>query len=156
MPAKALTVLRITLFDSSKKIQAHAIAPSPSPPDICSARSVRMQRLAFSASSTASLSTATRTFTQRCENIDSTSSQHRQIAVPVTYVLQVRVKCVQTIGKLVMEYSSKFLDNSYLKYIGWALYDKVADVRLVALEALDVFYNSSLIPNLEAFTTRFR
>ena len=87
---------------------------------------------------------------------DSTSSQHRQNAVPVTYVLQVRVKCVQTIGKLVMDYSSKFLDNSHLKYIGWALYDKVADVRLVALEALDVFYNSSLIPNLEAFTTRFR
>jgi len=115
-----------------------------------------MQRLAFSASSTASSSTATRTFTRRCENIDSTSSQDRQNAVPVTYVLQVRVKCVQTIGKLVMEYSSKFLDNSYLKYVGWALYDKVADVRLVALEALDVFYNSSLIPNLEAFTTRFR
>jgi hypothetical protein len=31
MHAKALTVLRITLFDSSKKIQAHAVAPSPSP-----------------------------------------------------------------------------------------------------------------------------
>lgn len=69
---------------------------------------------------------------------------------------EVRAKCTETVGKLIMEYSSKFLDNVYLKYIGWALYDKHTDVRVAALDAVDKFYNSQLANNLEAFTTRFR
>ena len=59
-------------------------------------------------------------------------------------------------SQLPTQYTSKFLDNQYLKYIGWALFDKAVEVRLVALEAIDALYNSSLIANLEAFTTRFR
>lgn len=38
---------------------------------------------------------------------------------------QIRTKSIQAIGSLVLQYKSKFLENSYLKYIGWALYDKV-------------------------------
>ena len=60
-------------------------------------------------------------------------------------------------GRLVMEYSSKFLDNQYLKYIGWALYDKSKDVRLAALDAVDALYKAkNFINSLEAFTNRFR
>ena len=69
---------------------------------------------------------------------------------------EVRAKCTEAVGKLIMEYSTKFLDNQFLKYIGWALYDKSTDVRLMALDAVDRFYNSQLVNNLEAFTTRFR
>ena len=70
---------------------------------------------------------------------------------------EVRAKCAETIGKLVMEYSTKFLDNQYLKYVGWALYDKSTDVRIKALEAIDNFYQSkNLISSLEPFLLRFR
>jgi hypothetical protein len=70
---------------------------------------------------------------------------------------QVRAKCTETMGRLVMEYSSKFLDNQYLKYIGWALYDKSKDVRLAALDAVDALYKAkNFINSLEAFTNRFR
>jgi hypothetical protein len=74
---------------------------------------------------------------------------------PLT-TLKVRAKCVETIAKLIIDFPSKFLDNSYLKYVGWALYDKVADVRLKALEAIDNFYKAKLVDPLEAFTTRFK
>ncbi len=69
---------------------------------------------------------------------------------------EVRAKCTEAVGKVIMDYSSKFLDNMYLKYIGWALYDKSPEVRLVALDAVDTFYKSQLVNNLEAFTSRFR
>jgi len=70
---------------------------------------------------------------------------------------EVRAKCTETIGKLILEYSSKFLDNGYLKYIGWALYDKSTEVRSLALDAVDNFYNNkNILGNLDAFTTRFR
>ena len=69
---------------------------------------------------------------------------------------EVRAKCTEAVGKLIMEYSSKFLDNMYLKYVGWALYDKSSKVRIAALDAVDKFYNSSLVHNIEAFTLRFR
>jgi cohesin complex subunit SA-1/2 len=69
---------------------------------------------------------------------------------------EVRAKCTEAVGKVIMDYSSKFLDNMYLKYIGWALYDKSPEVRLVALDAVDTFYKSQLVNHLEAFTSRFR
>ena len=69
---------------------------------------------------------------------------------------EVRAKCTEAVGKLIMEYSSKFLDNTYLVYVGWALYDKSSKVRIAALDAVDKFYNSSLVNNIEAFTLRFR
>ena len=49
---------------------------------------------------------------------------------------QIRTKCIESIGKLVVQYKSKFLDNSYLKYVGWALYDKVISAQPRALPLL--------------------
>ena len=34
-------------------------------------------------------------------------------------------RSIKAIGELVVRYKHKFLDNSYLKYVGWALSDKV-------------------------------
>ena len=39
---------------------------------------------------------------------------------PVTHT-----RSIKAIGELVVRYKHKFLDNSYLKYVGWALSDKV-------------------------------
>ena len=69
---------------------------------------------------------------------------------------EVRAQCVQSVGDLIVGYKEKFLDNSYLKYVGWALYDKEPEVRMAALEAVNKFYDSKLVNSMEAFTLRFR
>ncbi len=53
--------------------------------------------------------------------------------------------------------SIKFLADSYLKYIGWMLYDKVGEVRLACIKVLDDLYgDSDIAPHLELFTERFK
>lgn len=37
----------------------------------------------------------------------------------------IRVICVAELGYWIRLYPDMFLDNNYLKYIGWMLYDKV-------------------------------
>ena len=50
-----------------------------------------------------------------------------------------------------------FLDDSYLKYIGWTLYDKVGEVRLKCLQALQPLYaTEELKGKLELFTSKFK
>uniref|UniRef100_A0A8B9Y3A8 SCD domain-containing protein n=1 Tax=Bos mutus grunniens TaxID=30521 RepID=A0A8B9Y3A8_BOSMU len=54
-------------------------------------------------------------------------------------------------------YSTSFLTDSYLKYIGWTLHDKHRDVRLKCLKALKGLYgNQDLTSRLELFTSRFK
>ena len=51
----------------------------------------------------------------------------------------------------------KFLDDTFLKYIGWTLHDKVAECRLKCLQALQPLYeDEDLMPRLELFTSRFK
>ena len=70
---------------------------------------------------------------------------------------QVRAKCTNAVGRLIVNYSTTFLTNQYLKYVGWALFDKDKDTRLEALHAIDDLYqNTNFINSLEAFTGRFR
>jgi cohesin complex subunit SA-1/2 len=53
--------------------------------------------------------------------------------------------------------SVKFLADNYLKYVGWMLYDKGAEVRLACLRVLESLYSSSdHAPHLELFTARFK
>ena len=60
--------------------------------------------------------------------------------------------CIHTFA-----HSVKFLADSYLKYVGWMLYDKVGDVRLACLQVLESLYESSdTAPHLELFTERFK
>ena len=51
----------------------------------------------------------------------------------------------------------KFLADTYLKYIGWMLYDKVGDVRVACLNVLEPLYSDpDTAPHLELFTEKFK
>jgi len=41
------------------------------------------------------------------------------------------------IGVWMKKFHQNFLDDSYLKYIGWTLHDKVGEVRLKCLQVID-------------------
>lgn len=70
---------------------------------------------------------------------------------------EIRSICMSEIGIWMMKFSRNFLDDSYLKYIGWTLHDKVGDVRLRCLQALLPLYASEdLKAKLELFTSKFK
>lgn len=70
---------------------------------------------------------------------------------------EIRSICMNEIGIWMQKFSSNFLDDSYLKYIGWTLHDKVGDVRLRCLQALLPLYeNEELKGKLELFTSKFK
>ncbi|CAK9291266.1 unnamed protein product [Gordionus sp. m RMFG-2023] len=69
----------------------------------------------------------------------------------------VRALCMQEIGIWMKKFPKMFLDDSYLKYIGWTLYDKVGEVRLKCLLSLQPLYASEeLTVRLELFTNKFK
>lgn len=70
---------------------------------------------------------------------------------------EIRGICTNEIGVWMKRYPSMFLDDSYLKYIGWTLYDRVGDVRLCCVRCLQPLYDTEeLAPKLELFTNRFK
>lgn len=70
---------------------------------------------------------------------------------------EIRGICMTEIGVWMFKFSRNFLDDSYLKYIGWTLHDKVGDVRLRCLQALLPLYGSEeLKAKLELFTSKFK
>uniref|UniRef100_H0XFK9 Cohesin subunit SA n=1 Tax=Otolemur garnettii TaxID=30611 RepID=H0XFK9_OTOGA len=70
---------------------------------------------------------------------------------------EIRAICIEEIGCWMQSYSTSFLTDSYLKYIGWTLHDKHRDVRLKCLRALKGLYsNRDLTARLELFTSRFK
>ena len=80
-------------------------------------------------------------FVHRCRDIDP----------------QIRAICMAEIGIWMKRFPENFLDDSYLKYIGWALYDRVGDIRLKCLQALQALYASEeLVSKLELFTSKFK
>lgn len=69
----------------------------------------------------------------------------------------IRAICMTEIGVWMIKFSKNFLDDSYLKYIGWTLHDKVGDVRLRCLQALLPLYaTEELKGKLELFTSKFK
>ena len=69
----------------------------------------------------------------------------------------IRAICMTEIGVWMRKFHNNFLDDSYLKYIGWTLNDKVGDVRLKCLEALIPLYSSEdFRSKLELFTSKFK
>lgn len=69
----------------------------------------------------------------------------------------IRAICMTEIGVWMERYPNNFLDDSYLKYIGWTLHDKIGDVRLRCLQALLPLYeNEDLKGKLELFTSKFK
>ncbi|XP_034525777.1 cohesin subunit SA-3 isoform X3 [Ailuropoda melanoleuca] len=70
---------------------------------------------------------------------------------------EIRAICIEEIGSWMQSYSTSFLTDSYLKYIGWTLHDKHREVRLKCLKALKGLYSSrELTARLELFTSRFK
>jgi len=64
---------------------------------------------------------------------------------------------MQEIGVWMRKFHSMFLDDSYLKYIGWTLHDKIGEVRLKCLQSLLPLYEAEeLKGKLELFTSKFR
>eukprot|EP00742_Colponemidia_sp_Colp-10_P011401 GILJ01012661.1.p1 GENE.GILJ01012661.1~~GILJ01012661.1.p1 ORF type:complete len:1256 (-),score=229.15 GILJ01012661.1:176-3460(-) len=69
---------------------------------------------------------------------------------------EIRAACVTALGEWIMLYPDWFFQDQFLKYIGWTLYDKTAEVRLCTLDALvTIFDNDAFLPKLAPFTQRF-
>ncbi|XP_069613970.1 cohesin subunit SA-2-like isoform X2 [Ranitomeya imitator] len=72
-------------------------------------------------------------------------------------VSEIRALCIEEIGVWMEMYPLLYLNDSYLKYVGWMLYDKVPDVRLRSLIALHGIYEKkNLVSKMDLFTTRFK
>uniref|UniRef100_A0AAX7TML7 Cohesin subunit SA n=1 Tax=Astatotilapia calliptera TaxID=8154 RepID=A0AAX7TML7_ASTCA len=70
---------------------------------------------------------------------------------------EIRCVCMEELGLWMKLYSSVFLSDSYLKYMGWMMHDKVPDVRLKCVLALQGLYGDPLfLPKLDLFTSRFK
>lgn len=54
-------------------------------------------------------------------------------------------------------YPDYFLEDSYLKYIGWCLFDKDSDVRLKCITSLmELYERDDLVDKFELFTNKFK
>ena len=70
---------------------------------------------------------------------------------------EIRSTCMAEIGTWMKRFPNHFLDDSYLKYVGWTLHDKSGDVRLKCLQALLPLYeNEEIARKLELFTNKFK
>ena len=70
---------------------------------------------------------------------------------------EIRAICIAEMGQWVNKYSTYFLDQNYLKYLGWTLYDKIAEVRMEVLKGLQELYkNEDYVDQLSSFTCRFK
>lgn len=70
---------------------------------------------------------------------------------------EIRCICMEELGLWMKLYSSVFLNDSYLKYMGWMMHDKIPDVRLKCVLGLQGLYGDPLfLPKLDLFTSRFK
>uniref|UniRef100_A0A3Q1EH89 Cohesin subunit SA n=1 Tax=Acanthochromis polyacanthus TaxID=80966 RepID=A0A3Q1EH89_9TELE len=70
---------------------------------------------------------------------------------------EIRSICMEELGLWMKLYSSVFLNDSYLKYVGWMMHDKLPDVRLKCVLGLQGLYGDPvLLPKLDLFTSRFK
>uniref|UniRef100_A0A5B7CBP1 Putative sister-chromatid cohesion protein 3 isoform X2 n=1 Tax=Davidia involucrata TaxID=16924 RepID=A0A5B7CBP1_DAVIN len=68
----------------------------------------------------------------------------------------IRMSCIQSLGVWILSYPSLFLQDLYLKYLGWTLNDKSAGVRKASVLALQNLYEvDDNVPSLGLFTERF-
>ncbi|KAB1203030.1 Sister-chromatid cohesion protein 3 [Morella rubra] len=68
----------------------------------------------------------------------------------------IRTSCIQSLGEWILSYPSLFLQDLYLKYLGWTLNDKNAGVRRASILALQNLYEvDDNVPTLSLFSERF-
>ncbi|XP_068130150.1 cohesin subunit SA-3 [Hyperolius riggenbachi] len=69
----------------------------------------------------------------------------------------IRAICIEELGTWIKTYPHSFLNDSYLKYLGWTLHDKQGHVRLQCVRSLQELYT---VPGhsgkVELFTSRFK
>ncbi|KAF6135507.1 hypothetical protein GIB67_015360 [Kingdonia uniflora] len=68
----------------------------------------------------------------------------------------IRMTSIEALGVWILSYPSLFLQDLYLKYLGWTLNDKTAGVRKSSILALQNLYEvDDNVPSLGLFTERF-
>ncbi len=68
----------------------------------------------------------------------------------------IRSICIQELGEWMRKCPNKYLDDTYLKYIGWTLNDRSAECRLKCIQALHPLYGQDHVERMELFTSRFK
>ena len=69
----------------------------------------------------------------------------------------IRTICIHEMGVWLKDCPERFLNDSYLKYVGWSLYDLDSQVRLQSLFALQPIYGSQdYTDKLTLFTEKFK
>ncbi|CAL8262557.1 unnamed protein product [Lota lota] len=72
-------------------------------------------------------------------------------------VPDIRAVCIQELGLWLRTDPENFLNDGYLKYLGWTLYDKQGVVRLQCVCALQALYQEKdFLGRLEFFASRFK
>jgi hypothetical protein len=72
-------------------------------------------------------------------------------------VADVRAACATALGELVTTHSAAFLEDKYLKYLGWLLYDRESMVREATVDALRAVYAAHAdTQKLTNFSQRFK
>ncbi|CAL8370554.1 unnamed protein product [Arctogadus glacialis] len=70
---------------------------------------------------------------------------------------EIRSMCTEELCSWMKLYSTAFLTDSYLKYIGWMMHDKIPEVRLKCVLGLQGLYGDPLLlTKLDLFTSRFK
>ncbi|KAJ3591901.1 hypothetical protein NHX12_007031 [Muraenolepis orangiensis] len=70
---------------------------------------------------------------------------------------EIRSICMEELCSWMKMYSAAFLNDSYLKYVGWMMYDKIPEVRLKCVLGLQLLYGDPLLlADLDLFTSRFK
>ncbi|XP_039770105.1 cohesin subunit SA-2-like [Ornithorhynchus anatinus] len=70
---------------------------------------------------------------------------------------EIRAICVEEMGGWLRMHPTMFLNDSYLKYVGWMLYDKQPEVRLKCLLGLKGLYDrKDLAFKMDLFSSRFK
>uniref|UniRef100_A0AAR2L5C1 Cohesin subunit SA n=1 Tax=Pygocentrus nattereri TaxID=42514 RepID=A0AAR2L5C1_PYGNA len=70
---------------------------------------------------------------------------------------EIRAICMEELTVWMKLYSPVFLNDTYLKYVGWMMHDKQPDVRLKCVLGLQALYQDvHLSSKMDLFTSRFK
>lgn len=62
----------------------------------------------------------------------------------------IRMSCIQSLGVWIQSYQSLFLQDLYLKYLGWTLNDKVSSLHPTCL-VISPIYLSAMLYNWRSY-----
>lgn len=60
-------------------------------------------------------------------------------------IAEIRAICIEEIGVWMKLYSDAFLNDSYLKYVGWTMHDKVGHTFLLGFHDPDLLFVRSML-----------